>query len=269
MECTRQNFADIVQYLLDKNDDQSLIFFLTKLFYFLRRNQNESHFDFFFEALRLNSKNGDSLLYKKLCEWQFYVDELLQIYSKTFTALLHRFLADNVPLDCVKDAIYSGGSVLQFKSIYQIFEGTIFSDIPKILHIWDDNKIPSSVLESALAVSFPDPILLDNFVRFDDFVVYSEDFNDILNEKSKNMHFDKILWSRVIKLNLNDNDSASISSNPDIKEILVNLQSQEPTDVAFGLFNIRKLVEKDTKFEFEPEKQLIDSIVSLVSHNDR
>lgn len=263
---TKQNFADIFHYFLRGNDEQSLQILVTKTFYFLRRNQLENLLDFFFEPLHLNSTDSDAHLYGKLCVWKFYIEELSQFYSDNFKKFVLRYLSTDSPSIYLLEAISNGGHVLQFNAIYNIFKAMEILNIDRILSIWNQEKIPISVYEAALAASFPDSIFLHYLSKFENILI-SEELKKVLRDKSLLVNYDKLKWEKFIDFELIEPFPFSHQKSQDNEKIFIDIQSKTPADIAYELFNIRKSIEDNPKFEVN--KRFIDSIVSLVSHDER
>ena len=262
----RQNFSDIIRKFLNHNNDQILRIFLTKIFYYLRRSQNELCFGFFFETLHETSLGDEIIFYKKLCEWRFYVDDLAQIYDEIFNKLLRLYLSLEKPSYDVGLALCSASLVVKFEVVYQIFEDIGIVEIHKMIKNWRTGDLPKIIVESALAVLFPEGSLIHE-LNLKDNMVFSQEFKNIVKEKSKVIRYDSNLWNCCISLESHENSpSTSLRSGID-DEILINLKSNHPTDIAYGLYNLRKAIEANTQFEVE--QNLVNSIMNLVSHDDR
>ena len=242
---------------------------MTKLFYFMRRSRVEGHFGFFLEPILSLSDQSDISIFEKLCSCTFYIDELSEFYSKYLKHYIIVYSTSHYPSFELKKCIKSGFNVINFSSALELFETLDDLSVAKILDIWliEGNIPPQHVFESALAYSFPSTIFLDAAEKHGLRFKFSSELSNMLQEKvASNLFFNSERWSKIVGLVSLDEPSGNIVESAP-KDIIVNLMSNLPTDKAYGLFEIRKLVQSDTNFVLNIN--LIQSSIDCLFNDDR
>lgn len=243
---------------------------MTKLFYFLRRNRIENQFGFFLEPIISSSNESDIFIFEKLCSIHFYVDELAEFYSGYLKHYITTYLTSKLPSASLTHCLRSGVNAINFISILEIFKDFDELDLKKILNIWltEGSIPPQHLIESILFLTFPSYNVLEWTEKYYHHFTFSHEFIIKLQEKASNIEFDRFIWSKVADFNdVSDQIYPSNVVKKESKDILANLKSNVPTDIAFGLFEIRKLVQSDPNFIIHVD--LINSLIECLFHEDR
>ena len=272
MKASALNFAWIIIKFSEDVDQQIFFTFMTKLFYFMRRSHIETHFGFFLEPILSVADESDVSIFEKLCSCNFYIDELYEFYSKYLKYYITVYLTNGHSSSELIKCIKSAFNTINFSANLKIFADFNESDLENILNIWcsEGNVPPQHVVESALIVSFPSSSLLDivdkNALQFK----FNSEFSDILKEKAAaNIDFNRDRWSSIADC-LGSGSASELSGEVvklESKDIIANLSSDAPTDIAFGLFEIRKQVQSDPKSVLSDK--LLYLLFDCLFHEDR
>lgn len=255
MYCNTRNFADIIELLFNAEDDQNLRTLLSKLFYFLRRDQDLEHFDFFFEALVSKSGEIDLLLFDKLCSWDFYIDELYDnFYEKVFEKIISVYLELDSTSGTLKRTIRSGSTVIKFESLCSLFEKIGITNIKKVLALWENGQAPSHFIKAALIASLSDNSFIDSLKTEASGVDIDKDFDSLPQN---------ILCKSPE--HLSGNTKIVSSEMSEIDEIMTNLKSFCPTDKAYGLHRLRQV----PRSGFDLSCKLLEAVMSCLFDDDR
>lgn len=218
---------------------------MTKIFYFLRRNQNEGMFDFFFDTLIDSPNDLDLLMFNKLCKWKFYPEELCEIYFRQFKKNLNNYLNIQSSSGIIIETLKLACSYIAFESLLSLFSEIGNQNIIKFMSLWANSEIPRHCVESAIVASFPgNDILLFLTGELEKFT-FSEKFKTALKQRSETVTFETHDWKKFINTDNLEFDAKSkiiASSSMSIEEIRKNIASENPTDIAFGMHSIRQMI---------------------------
>lgn len=267
---TKINFSEIIERFLINEEEQNLQIFVSKIFYFIRRNQNEYIFDFFLYPLIDSSGENDLLILKKLCDWKFYVDELSEVYLKHFKRMIFNYFIIQSPSNLMIETLKSVAGIVEFDSLYMILSELATAKIEKFLSLWTKSEIPKNCFESAIAASFPESDILLFLSDICENITLSEKLQSILVEKSEETEYDVSLWKKIIKsdkFKSNLESEFEHSARVDYEKIILNIESDSPTDIAFGMYSLRQSL--DEKSSSEIDLKLLNSVISCLFHDDR
>lgn len=236
----------------------------------MRRSHIETHFGFFLEPILSVADESDVSIFEKLCSCNFYIDELYEFYSTYLKHYIMVYLTNAHSSSELIKCIKSGFNTVNFNANLKIFTDFNESDLEKILNIWcsEGNIPPQHVVESALIVSFPSTSLLDivdkNALQFN----FNSEFRDILKEKTAdNIDFNRDRWSRIANWLGSASEPSDDVIKLESKDFITNLSSDAPTDIAFGLFEIRKQVQSDPKYVLSDK--VLHLLFDCLFHEDR
>lgn len=235
----------------------------------MRRSRIENQFGFFLEPIFSSSNENDIFIFEKLCSINFYIDELAEFYSVYLKHYITAYLASQSPSSSLEHCLKSGVKVVNLISILEIFKDLDELNLKKILMIWlNGGSIPPQhLIESILLLTFPSINVLEMVEVFFHHFTFSPEFVIILREKSSKTVFNECIWSKVTDLNDVNNRSSLSIAGPDSTDILANLKSNIPTDIAFGLFEIRNFLQNDPHFLISTD--LINSLIDCLFYEDR
>lgn len=247
---------------------------MTKLFYFMRRSRIENQFGFFLEPIISSSNENESDIYifEKLCSFHFYFDQLAEFYSGYLKHYITTYLNSKCPSASLNNCLRSGVNAVNFISMLEIFKVLDLDELnlKKLLSIWLTGEItpPQHLIESIILLSFPSIDVLKMTEKYYHRFTFSPEFRMCLQDKASKIDFDRFIWSKVADFNdFSDFLSSSSIVEPESKDILVDLKSNVPTDIAFGLFEIRKLVQCDPNFIVRVD--MINPLIDCLFHEDR
>jgi hypothetical protein len=257
---------------LCNGQDQNLQFFVTKIFYLLRRTHNEADFDFYFEHLMLKPDEVDCRVLKKLCDWDFYVEELSEVYFRQFKRIILHYFTVGSSSNIIIETLKSASVHVKFEYLSKLLLELGNPKIKSFLSLWTDAAIPINSIESALAASFPENDIIISFSDICEKIVPSESLKNALNEKSKGTKYDLKIWKNFVQFEDYQSDSDLnnnyISSGKnDISVILVDINSEIPANIAFGLYSLRKTYAENSSAKID--SQLLNSVISCLFHEER
>ena len=264
-----KNFSDIAENLFKAGNEQELRTFLTKLFYFLRRKQNEDHFGFFFEPWLTKKSEIEYEFYEKLCNWNFYFDEIEPFYFDIVKKNLNLYLKQGSSSTKLISSLTAGMSLLSFMRLYQVFDEYDNSDFFKILSLWKEGNVPINILQSLIAAAFPETTILKMLNLNNEKMVPHKDFIEIIKRKTKITSFDNEIWKKFIDLEFLSCDHEQNPLKSDLSLISENINSDSSVNIAYGLYTLRKTLESSDSPKFTLNHDLMESIVNLVFHDDR
>lgn len=272
MLCAKRNFSDIIERFLRNDDEQSLQILITKIFYFLRRNQNEGLFDFFFDALFSSSEEMGLLMFKKLFSWKFYVEELSESYTRQFKRILNTFLNTKLPPKIMLETLVSSSSIISSSALVLILSDLKCEQIKRFLSLWTDTEIPEHCIESSIIASFPEKDVIIFLMDKCEKISLSKKCKEILKEKSQSSKYDSTVWKQffhnedyVLDLKLKtETDHVNL---PSYEEIYTNIESGTPTDIAFGMHCLRLKITQNPNMKID--SKLLNVVISCLFHEER
>lgn len=267
---SKASFSEIIERFLRKDEDQNLQIFIAKVFYLLRGNQNEDFFDFFFDYLLSSSEEMYLLMLLKLCSWKFYKEELSEIYSRQFKQILVMFLSIQSPSKLMTETLRSASCIVTFDSLYKALLELDCVQIIAFLSLWINSIIPNNCIESSIMASFPKNDIIKFLEDKCENMVLSDKFKAFLKEKSESENFDVNIWKSFIDTEDGQFGSklvSATSTQPDYEEIRAYIQSDSPTDIAFGMYCLRQMIAENSKLKIEPK--FLNSIISCLFHDER
>ena len=209
-------------------------------------------------------------MFQKLCSWKFYIEELSEIYSRQFKRLLSIFLIVQSPPKLMAETLRSASCIITFDSLYTALLELDCVKIKAFLSLWINSKIPNNCIESSIMASFPENDIINFLTDKCEKMTLSENCKIILKEKSECAKFDTNIWKSFIDTESDQFDSKlkSASSNkPDYEEILANIESNSPTDIAFGMYCLRQRISENSNSKID--LKLLNSVISCLFHEER
>lgn len=257
MDHSRQNFVDIIEFMFNEGKDQNLKIFITKIFYFLRRNQDLDQFVFIFEALGSRPGEIDLILFDKLCSWNFYPEELREsFYLNYFDTLAYRYLESDSDSENLKTAIRSGAIVIKSRGLCSFLEKNCSKNVTVFLNLWKNEK-DAPIFIKTLLTPITDNALFESDKNIESFTIK----NLLYAEKCSNQN-----ESPCEILEFQKATPKTLEYEPsELDEIMTNLSSTNSTDMAYGLHLLRKRPQSN----YCAKNELLEAVMSCLLSDDR
>lgn len=218
----------------------------------------------------LKPDDMDFLMLKKLCDWEFYQEELSKIYSRQLKRIILHYFNVESPSIITIETLKSVSVHVKFEHLYKLLLDLDNTKIKSFLTLWTNAEIPINCIESALAASFPENDIIVFLSEICEKITPSEGLKNTLNEKSKGTKYDIKIWKRFLKFDdyqsdINHNNCPSEKINSNV--ILSNINSEIPANIAFGLYSLRQNYAENSSAKIE--SSLLNSIISCLFHEER